>query len=64
MAANGHLGKEGDYINNNASMEQPEQVVSEVSKGAEPGKLQLYIGSGQGGDHGNGNRNYKKPEQV
>lgn len=36
--------------------------------GGEPGdsagKIQLYIGIGQGGDHGNGKKNYKKPENA
>lgn len=38
--------------------------MEEVREGAVLGKLQLYIDPGQGGDHGDGNRNYKKPESA
>lgn len=49
--------RSGDYINNNV-------WCGKVRNRAVPWQLQLYIGPGQEGDHGNGNRNYKKPEQV
>ncbi len=38
--------------------------MEEMRQGAALWKLQLYIGPGQGGHHGNGNRNYKKPESA
>lgn len=38
--------------------------MEEVRQGAVRLKLQLYIGPVQAGDHGNGNGNYKKPENA
>lgn len=41
-----------------------EQVRAQVTRGVTLRKLQLYISAGLGGDHGNGNWNYKKPESA